>query len=109
MENQEYWHGDFCPLTPCTMPSDQWIAWQCHRPDLDEGIVLAFRRADSPLASLHVKLGGLDAVQAYEASSIAEDRHSTTRKLVGRELAEIELRLAKPRTSVLVRYRSVPS
>ena len=109
MENQKYWHGDFYALTPCTIASDQWIARRCHRPDLDEGIVLAFRRADSPLASLHVKLGGLNAARTYEVAWIAEDRHSTTRKLVGRELAEIELRLAKPRTSVLVRYRSVPS
>ena len=108
MENQEYWHGDFCPLTPCTMPSDQWIAWQCHRPDLDEGIVLAFRRADSPLASLHVKLGGLNAARTYEATWIADDRQATTRKLTGKELAELQLQLAKPRTSVLVRYKPAP-
>ena len=36
-----------------------WIAWQLHRADLDEGLVLAFRRKDCRQPSLHVKLRGL--------------------------------------------------
>ena len=105
--NQPYWYGDFYPLTPCTLAADQWIAWQLHRSDLDEGIVLAFRRADSPYASLQVKLGGLKAAQLYEATWMAEDHAPTVRKIAGAELAGMELQLPKPRTSVLVRYKAI--
>ena len=57
--NRKYWYGDFYPLTPCAMADDAWIAWQLHRPDLDEGLVLAFRRKDCRKSSLGVKLRGL--------------------------------------------------
>ena len=54
--NRKYWYGDFYPLTPCAMAGDAWIAWQLHRADLDEGLVLAFRRKDSRQPSLRVML-----------------------------------------------------
>ena len=46
--NRKYWYGDFYPLTPCATTGDAWIAWQLHRADLDEGLVLGLRRKDSP-------------------------------------------------------------
>jgi len=106
-ENQEYWYGDFYPLTPCTIASDQWIAWQLHRPDLDEGLVLAFRRAQSPEASLQVHLRGLSADCAYETTWIDDDQRTSLRKLPGAELTNSKIHLEKPRTSVSVRYKRI--
>lgn len=51
-KNRPYFTGDYYPLTPWTMAADQWMAYQFHRPDLDAGIVLAFRHAQSSQASL---------------------------------------------------------
>ncbi|MGD0094119.1 MAG: alpha-galactosidase, partial [Planctomycetota bacterium] len=103
-ENRTYWTGDYYPLTPWSMSHDLWIAWQLHRPDLDAGIVLAFRRKDSPYAALQAPLRGVNAERTYSVSFI-DDRHQGVRKtMTGRELTALELRLPERRSSVLVRY-----
>ena len=35
--------GDFYPMTPCTLDG-RWLAYQFHRADLDEGMVIIFKR-----------------------------------------------------------------
>lgn len=42
-----YYYGDFYPLTPYSLDQQDWIAWQFHVPDRDEGMVQAFRRSES--------------------------------------------------------------
>ena len=105
--NRQYWLGDFYPLTPTTLAGDVWMAWQLHRPDLDAGIVLAFRRKDCPQATLAVKLRGLTAEQRYVVTWSDELRHETTQTMLGRELADTPLSLSRPRSSLLVRYAPV--
>jgi len=103
-ENRKYWSGDYYPLTPWSMAHDLWIAWQLHRPDLDAGIVLAFRRKDSPYPALQAPLRGVNAGRAYSVSFI-DDLHQAAKKtMTGRELMTLELRLPERRSSVLVRY-----
>ena len=106
--NRKYWYGDFYPLTPCTMASDAWMAWQLHRPDLDEGMVLAFRRKDCPQAALAVKLRGLTAEKLYTVTFIDDQRRDSLKTMTGRELAATTLSLAAPRSSLLVRYAPQP-
>jgi alpha-galactosidase len=57
--------GDYYPLTPYNLETNQWIAWQFHRDDLGEGVVQAFRRPDAASEKLTVKLHGLDPQQRY--------------------------------------------
>ena len=40
--------GDYYPLTPYSTENTIWMAWQFDRPDLGEGFVQAFRRAECP-------------------------------------------------------------
>jgi alpha-galactosidase len=58
--------GDYYPLTPYSLDTTSWIAWQFHRADLSEGVVQAFRRPDAATDTLTVKLRGLVAKQRYE-------------------------------------------
>ena len=62
--------GDYFPLTPYSLDTTSWIAWQFHRTDLGEGIVQAFRRADAANETLTVKLRGLDPQQRYEIENL---------------------------------------
>ena len=105
--NQDFWYGDFYPLTACTLAADAWMVWQLHLGGRDEGIVLAFRRAASPYSALQVQIEGLSSRQAYAVTFSDEQRRQTTRTMSGAELARLELRLDKPRTSLLVRYKPV--
>ena len=104
-ENQPYWYGDYYPLSTFSLANDAWMAYQLHRPDLDAGIVLAFRRAQSPYASMQVQLRGLKPQQKYAVTFSDEQRQMTTKTLTGAELAALELRIDKAKSSLLVRYQ----
>ena len=104
--NQKYWYGDFYPLTDCTAEPTALVAYQLHRPDLNAGLVLAFRRAECDTFGLSVKLGGLDPEVSYTVDLIDEARRQTVRKMTGREMAaDFPLLIPKRRASLLVRYR----
>ncbi len=109
--NRKYWIGDYYPLTPCAMTDDVWMAWQLDRRDLDEGIVLAFRRKACPQSSLAVKLRGPQPDRLYTVSFIGDDRRAATLTKTGRELASLRLELPSPQKSLLVRYvpKSAPA
>lgn len=62
--------GDYYPLTPHSLDTTSWIAWQFHRADLGEGIVQAFRRPDTASGTLTVKLHGLVPRQGYEIENL---------------------------------------
>lgn len=105
---RKYWYGDIYPLTPVTIGLDQMMAWQLHRSDLDEGMVLAFRREDSPYLSIAPKLKGLDPKKSYEVRFIDDARKTTVRTISGKELgAGLELKLPKKGSSLLVIYKAV--
>ncbi len=107
-ENQQFWYGDYYPLTNVSLGNDVWAAWQLHRADLDAGIALAFRRGDSPYPAITVKLGGIDAAKDYAVEFIDESYQKVNKTIPGRELAtELELRLPKKQSSLLVRYKPV--
>jgi len=105
---RKYWYGDFYPLTPVSVAPDQMIAWQLHRSDLDEGMILVFRREQSPYVAINAALRGLDAEKTYTLEFVDDDRKKTARKVSGKELMEsgLELRLPKQKSSLLVIYRT---
>ena len=103
-DNRKYWIGDYYPLTPWSMASNQWIAWQLHRPDLEEGIVLAFRHKDSPYTKLQAELRGLQPGQTYKVNFIDDQHQHTVKTMTGRELGSLELNLPSKHSSLLVQY-----
>ncbi|MGQ9589883.1 MAG: NPCBM/NEW2 domain-containing protein [Planctomycetota bacterium] len=104
-ENAQFFYGDFYPITSCSLAQDAWIAYQFHRPDLDSGLVLAFRRAESPYLALSAKLRGIAPERTYRVETIDERRKTSTRSASGRELAEgFEIRIPERRASVAIRY-----
>ena len=62
--------GDYFPLTPHSLDTTSWIAWQFQRNDLGEGVVQAFRRPDAPDDTLTVKLRDLDPRRRYEIENL---------------------------------------
>ncbi len=98
-----YFYGDFYPLTPCIVNPDAWLAYQLVLPDKQEGAVLAFRRAESPISSACFQLHGLDAAKTYEIEDADDGKKWLS---VGQELSEkgLALSIATPRTSRLLFY-----
>jgi len=107
-ENRKYWYGDFYPLTPCTTAPDQFMAWQLHRADLGEGMVLAFRRPRCSVAGIIVELQAIDPAAQYAVELIDEARARTARTMTGEELrTNLPLRVPRKPGSLLVRYRQL--
>jgi alpha-galactosidase len=86
-----YYIGDFYPLTPYSLENDVWMAWQFNRPDIGEGMVQAFRRADSFYESARFKLNDLDPDANYTIENLdIPDKISMS----GQELMEKGLPIA---------------
>jgi len=104
--SQKYWYGDFYPLTRCTTDPTTLVACQLHRPDLNAGVVFAFRRAECDVFGLSVKLGGLDPKASYVVEFIDEQRREAVKTMSGDQMAaDFPLLIPKRRASLLVRYR----
>jgi alpha-galactosidase len=65
-----YYHGDFHPLTGCSSSDRDWFAYQMHRDDLGEGVVVALRRPQSPFTAADFRLSGLDPAARYEVRDL---------------------------------------
>ena len=104
----ENYLGDFYPLTPCSLGSDVWLAWQFDRPEAGRGVVQAFRRADSVYETARVRLRGLDPAAQYLLTDL--DRPDRARKATGRELMETGLEIALPNRpdSAVLTYEKLP-
>lgn len=62
--------GDYYPLTPHSLDTTSWMAWQFHRADLGEGVIQVFRRPEAEGETLSVKLQGLVRQQRYEIENL---------------------------------------
>lgn len=96
--------GDYHPLSPCTSDPRQWAALQMHRPDLGAGMVLAFRRAESPYTAATFRLHGLDDGASY---AIEDADSGATARRTGRELREhgVAMQMDAPKQSRLLFYQ----
>jgi alpha-galactosidase len=101
-----YFYGDYYPLLTFSLAADAWAAWQYDRPDLGEGMVVAFRRHACPFPSWQAKLKALDLKADYELYSGDDHR---TRRVSGQALMTEGLFIATDEQpgSVLFVYKHV--
>ena len=98
-----YFYGDYYPLTKSSTGNNVWLAYQLNRPDHNDGIVVAFRRGESPDQTISTKLVGLEGNSLYE---LFFQDYGVTIKKTGRELMDgLSLTIAQKPASLLIRYR----
>jgi alpha-galactosidase len=85
---QKYYYGDFYPLTEYSTNDDAWMAWQFHRPELNEGVVQVFRRPQSICETGRVRLHGLETAAQYSITDVdgGPENRLTGRQLMGEGL-----------------------
>jgi alpha-galactosidase len=103
---RSFFYGDYYPLSPYSTSDDAWMAYQFHRDDLEEGIVLIFRRQNCPMKNFIVKFQGLNSSSCYELL-ICDDKLEKARQvLAGKQLMEgITLTIDQAPGSLLVFYK----
>ena len=99
-----YLTGDFYPLFPHREHDVVWFGYQFHRPDLNAGMVLLFRRERCFEESASVKLQSIDAQAKYE---VCFEDTAEKRTLTGVELASLKLTVPTTPGSVLVFYKKI--
>lgn len=99
-----FFYGDYYPLTPVSIEPQAWMACQLLLPARQEGAVLAFRRAESPMTSACFQLHGLDAARLYtfECADSGKSGQASGQELMTKGLA---ISLDTPRTSRLLFYK----
>ena len=96
--------GDFYPLTPYNLDNSQWIAWQFDRPESGEGMVQAFRRAESVYVAAQFKLCGLEPDAQYSLTDLDKGKAMLAS---GRELMEngLKVEITQRPGAVVVTYK----
>ncbi|MHB0956667.1 MAG: alpha-galactosidase [Pirellulaceae bacterium] len=105
-EFAKYYYGDYYPLTSYSLKQDVWMAWQFDCPEQGEGMVQAFRRADSFYESARFKLRGLEPEAVYTVTDVDELGNT---EIGGRELMETGLPvvIGQQPGSAVITYRKV--
>ncbi len=101
-----YLSRDFYPLTPAAAGDDAWCVLQYDRPEEGDGVVLLFRRPESPCRSARYLLGGLRKDASYRLTDMDTQE---TFALTGSELTEegLPVEIPEKRASKLYRYQIV--
>ncbi len=100
------YYGDYYPLLPYRTEDDVWIAWQFHRPESGEGMVQVFRRPESPITAVDLKLRGLEPAARYAMTNM--DTTGITR-ISGQDLMEkgLHVVMEKQPDSAIISYKQV--
>ena len=97
--------GAWYPLLPASVSPQYWMASQYHRPDLNEGIVLVFRRSESPFPIADLSLHGLQAEATYELQyETSGERGTATGAIL---MNQLRVTLPQKRSSELIVYRRI--
>ncbi|MCP4642306.1 MAG: hypothetical protein GY851_17810 [bacterium] len=102
---RKYFFGDLYALKPITVNADDWCVLQYDRPGHGDGLILAFRRHESPFTAFEMSPRGIDAAATYEVVvSPGYDRPEPV-TMTGAELMEMDIHVEDRPGSVIVEYR----
>lgn len=104
---RKYFFGDFYPLSPVTTHADDWCIVQYHRLDEHDGMLLAFRRHESPDASFICQPYEIDVDADYEVTYSYDYEKSESMILGGLQLHSLRLEIDECPGSVLVEYKKI--
>lgn len=101
-----YMLGDYYPLTSYSRAVDAWTASQFDRPNLEEGMLQAFRRLDSVICVCEFPLRGIEPDAQYDLVNFGVSRKT---RLTGRDLMGKGLMVNIPDEpgAVVITYKKV--
>lgn len=103
-----YFYGDYYPLTPVTVQSDDWCIVQYHRSAEQDGMVMLFRRPKSCFASYVLRqLRQVEPDAVYEVTESLGYEASPPVRMKGSELLQWKCDIDEAPGSMVVEYRRV--
>jgi alpha-galactosidase len=104
---RRYYFGDFYPLVPVTAGAGDWCVLQYHLPAEEEGMILAFRRHESPEAEMELSVRSIDPEGEYDVTLARGFEQPPPVRLSGRKLQRLRAVIDDRPGSLLVEYRRV--
>ena len=104
---RKYYFGNFHPLSDVTLSAKDWCVLQYHRPAEEDGIIVAFRRHQSPYGSFHCQAQEIDSEADYEVTWSHTYNPSKAVRVKGAKLRSLKLEIEDCPGSVVVEYRQV--
>ena len=95
---RKYFPCDFYNHGSASIDPTAWAIWQYNDPERKEGVVLAFRRAESPSSHVAIGLKGMPEDTKVEVENLDSGMKSTM-------TGELEIFLPRCRSSVVLLYR----
>ena len=102
---RKYFFGNFYALSPVTTSPKDWCVLQYHRPSEQDGMLLAFRRHESPDAEFSAAVREIDPAADYEITLAYTYEPSAPKHVKGADLAKLKLTIPERPGSVLIEYR----
>ena len=103
---RKYWFGDFYPLSRVTMGPGDWCVWQYHRPTDQDGMIVAFRRQESPDREFSCQnVRGIDPEAEYAITSSFLYEPSAPVSMKGSALKLLKIEIDERPGSVIIEYR----
>ncbi len=102
---RKYFFGNLYALTDVTTNPKDWCVLQYHRPAERDGMVLAFRRHQSPYTGFTCALRDIDPEANYEVTISPNYTPNPSATMKGDALRAVALNIDEVPGSVLVEYR----
>lgn len=97
-----YLLGDMYVLSDVTVDPTKWSVVQYHRPEEDDGFVMAFRRHESPYATFECEMRGINLRAEY---LVYVEQLAPPFELTGERLARWRICIEEAPGSLLIEYR----
>ncbi len=102
---RKYYFGNFYCVAEESSSMKQWCIFQYHRPDEQDGLVMAFRRDESPYTGFACDLREIDPDAEYEVTHSAGYEPSPPQRIAGEQLRSLEVEIADRPGSLVVEYK----
>ncbi|MDR3198711.1 MAG: NPCBM/NEW2 domain-containing protein [Planctomycetaceae bacterium] len=105
---RKYFSGNFYPVSAPGLSRDSWCVLQYHRTKEADGMVLVFRRDQSPYAAIsHLKLREINPDAKYEVILSKSYTPGIPQQLTGHDFLKLKVDLDDLPDSLVIEYREI--
>ena len=102
---RKYFYGNFYPLSEANTNPRDWCVLQYHLPDERAGMVMAFRRDQSPYGSYNCRLREIDPPATYQVTMYHRYDPEPPITISGSDLLKLDITIGERPGSVIVEYQ----
>jgi alpha-galactosidase len=104
---RKYFSGDFYVLSVANTNPRDWCVMQYHRSQEHDGMIMAFRRDQSPYGSYDLSLRQIDPTRTYEVTRSVSYQPEKPARMKGADLRRLKLEVSEAPGSLILEYRRI--